>query len=212
MPTAVYTDETQVVPILTQMGLPRWVILEIASQVAGERANVSPNDAPPVIGFETWRWGTRFSREHLELKRLGWTPCEENQVSGLYNEERNLKLVFCNTDSNTGKVNKRPKNTNEKGPASCRLIGSNASPKQGSLFPDTPPAKKPPQLWYFCAYFCDAHIAVEISMPIEEVGGIVSDFATRIIVARPGEIPGVRRHIVPREYADVPKPKVTRKS
>lgn len=212
MPAAVYADETQVVPLLTKMGLPRWAILEIASQVAGERVNVSPDDAPPVIGFETWRWGTRYSREHAELKALGWLPCEANQVSGLYHRERDIKLVFCNTDANTGRLNKQPKNTNEKGPASCRLIGSNAPERQSSLFPVSDPVKNPPELWYFCAYFCDAHIAVEISMPVAEIGGIVSDFSTRIIVAQPGEIPGVRRHVVPQEYADVPKPKVTRKS
>lgn len=211
MTATVYADDTQVVPLLTRMGLPRWVVLEIASQVAGERANVSPDDAPPVIGFETWRWGTRYCREHAELKALGWVPCEADQVSGLYNEKLNLKLVFCNTDSNTGKLNRQPKNTNEKGPASCRLIGANAPDKQGVLFPIASPVRKRPQLWYFCAYFCDAHIAVEISMPVEEIGGVVSDFSTRIIVAQPGEIPGVRRRFVPRDYADVPKPKVSRK-
>lgn len=209
MPAVVHHLEVEVVPLLTKMGLPRWVILEIAAQVAGERVNITADDAPPVVGFETWRWGTRYSREHTELKRLGWVPCEQDQVSGIVNEGMDLKLVFCNTDSNTGKVNRQPKNINEKGPASCRLIESNNPPIY--LFPELNLRPKRPNLWYFCSYFCDAHIGIEISRPIEEIGGIVSDFSTRIIVAQPGEIPGVRRHVIPQEFADVPKPRVTRK-
>jgi hypothetical protein len=205
MPTRMFVDETQVVPLLSQMKLPRWAILEIASLVAGERANVSPLDAPPVVGFETWRWGTRRSREHPELKKQGWQPCEKDQVSGIRHDELRLKLVFCNTNANTGTV-RSPRNTHEKGPANCRLIGKNSS--QLSLLPDDDIVY---DLWYFCCYFCDAFIAIEISRPDLVVGGFIRNFSDRIIIARPRDIPGVRRHTVPEEYADVPRPKVTRK-
>lgn len=209
MPARVFIDETEVVPLLTQMLLPRWVMLELAGQIAGERANVSPVDAPPVVGFETWRWGTRFCREHPELRALGWEVCEEDQVSGIKNQALKLKLVFCNTDSNTGKLAKSPKNTNEKGPASCRLIGRNSG--QLSLPLSEAPEKRPCDLWYFCCHFCDAYIAIEVSRPSSEIGGIVTGFSDRIIIAKPHEIPGISRNVVPEEFADVPKPKVTRK-
>lgn len=203
----VFKEETEVVPLLTKMHLPRWVILEIAGQVAGERANVSSYDAPPVIGFETWRWGTRFSREHAELGQLGWEVCEEDQVSGIKNDALGLKLVFCNTDSNTANPKRSPKNANEKGPASCRLIGRNSGQK--SLFPVEP--EKANELWYLCCHFSDESICIEVSRPSNEVGGIITAFSDRIIVAKPGEIPGTRRTIVPQDFAEVPKPKVIRK-
>lgn len=204
MSTRTFRDEAEVVPLLSQMKLPRWAMLEIASQVAGERANVSPLDAPPVVGFETWRWGTRYSREHEELKKLGWRPCEKDQVSGIANDELKIKLVFCNTSANTGTV-RSPRNINGKGPAGCRLISNNSG--QMSFLP----IEEVHDLWYFCCYFCDSYISAEISRPDAEVGGIITHFSDRIIIARPHEIPGIRRHKVPEEYADVPRPTVTRK-
>lgn len=63
MPTNIFVDEAVVVPLLTRMKLPRWVLLEMATKIGGERANVAPTEPPQVAGFETWRWGTRFFRE-----------------------------------------------------------------------------------------------------------------------------------------------------
>jgi hypothetical protein len=81
MPTNLYVDETIVVPLLTKMKLPRWVLLEVASQTAGERANVAEHEPPPVIGFETWRWATRFLRENPVIREGGWLLCDQDQVS-----------------------------------------------------------------------------------------------------------------------------------
>jgi len=205
--TILRIKEEDAVPRLTRMRLPRWAMLELGTQIAGERANVSPNDAPPVIGFETWRWGIRYCREHSELQELGWRICEEDQVSGITNDDLNLKLVFCTTDHNTGTV-KSPKNVTEKGPASCRIISRNSG--QILLFPE-PNKKTPADLWYFCGYFCDSHVALEVSRPTGEIGGYFSSFSERIVIAQPGELPGIRRRIVPQEFADVPRPKVIRK-
>jgi hypothetical protein len=210
MVTQVYTDEVEVVPLLTKMRLPRWAILEIAAQIAGERANVSPDDAPPVVGFETWRWGTRFCREQRELKKLKWVLCEANQVSGIRNDALRMKLVFCSTNANTGNPKKAPKNLNEKGPASCRLIERNSG--QLSFLPEDDSDRIANYaLWYLCCYFCDAYVSIEISRPSSEANGFVTGFSDRIIVAKPFEIPGIRRDAVPQDFADVPKPKVTRK-
>jgi hypothetical protein len=66
-------------------------------------------------------------------------------------------------------------------------------------------------LWYLCCYFCDAYVSIEISCPSSEANGFVTGFSDRIIVAKPFEIPGIRRDAVPQDFADVPKPKVTRK-
>lgn len=207
MPTRVYLDESEVVPLLTKMRLPRWVILELASSVAGERANVSLDDPPSATGYESWRWGTRFSREHAALKTLGWASCEKDQISGICNAELGIKLVVCNTDSNTGNPFRSPKNLCEKGAASCRLIDKNS----GQISMRFIQEEIDDDLWYLCQYFCEQYISVEISRPSSEMAGIIRAFSDRIIIAKPGEIPGIRRVVVPQEFADVPRPRASRK-
>jgi hypothetical protein len=53
---------TIVVPMLTKMKLPRHVLLDLASKIGGERANVADHEPSNVVGFETWRWGTRMRK------------------------------------------------------------------------------------------------------------------------------------------------------
>lgn len=209
MPTKVYLDEAVVVPLLTKIRLPRWIMIDLSSQIAGERANVTDDDPPTATGYETWRWGTRFCREDKTLKGLGWVPCEKDQISGIKNDALKLKLVICNTDSNTGNPFKAPKNLSEKGPASCKLIGKNSS-QIDMGFPHDDDAGY--DLWYYCSFYCERYISIEVSRPSGETAGVVSSFSDRIIIAKPGELPGIRRHVVPQEFADVPRPTVTRKT
>jgi hypothetical protein len=206
MPTSVYADETIIVPLLTKMKLPRWVLLEIGSKTAGERANVATYEPPPVAGFETWRWATRFFREDKTLRESGWLLCEADQVSGIRNAELGIKLVACTTDANTGSL-KAPKNVTEKGPASCRLIGLNTGQMKLGFVHDEPKD----DLWYYCLYLSEQYISIELSRPNSELGGFITSFSDRIIIAKPGEISGIRRVVVPEDFADVPKPQVSRK-
>lgn len=208
MPTNIFVDEAVVVPLLTRMKLPRWVLLEMATKIGGERANVAPTEPPQVAGFETWRWGTRFFREDPTLKELEWTLCEKNQVSGIRNERLKLKLVVCSTNANTGHPDRHPKNISMKGPASCDLIDKNHGQEMFAFMPPTAPTI---DLWYYCIHLSEQHIAIELSRPTLQVGGIITDFSDRIIIARPGEIPGIRRVLVSEDFAELPKPQVSRR-
>lgn len=201
-----FDAEEMVVPMLSRMRLPRHVLLDLAVRVGGERANVRDHEPSNVIGFETWRWGTRLFREDDALKRLGWELCDRDQVAGIRNSQVNIKLVCCGTDHNTGTA-RSPKNLSERGSSSRRLIALNSQQLKMPFIKDAPRD----ELWYFCAHFSEKFIALEISRPVAEVNGIVTGFEPRIIVARPGEIPGTRRIAVPQEFADIPKPKVSRK-
>jgi len=207
MPTNVYAEETVVVPLLTQMRLPRWVLLEMAEKIGGERANVAPNEPPQVAGFETWRWGTRYFREDQTLKEGGWLLCEEDQVSGIRHAELGIKLVVCSTNSNTGDPLHAPKNTSIRGPASCKLIGKNTGQFKFGFIPD----ERSYDLWYYCIHLSEKFISMEVSRPTSEVAGIISDFSDRIIIAKPGEIPGIRRVVVAEDFAEVAKPQVSRR-
>jgi hypothetical protein len=208
MPTKLYAEETVVVPLLAQMLLPRWVLLEMASKIGGERANVAAHEPPPVAGFETWRWGTRFFREDETLRGFDWQLCDDDQVSGVRNEKIGIKLVVCSTDANTGNPLKAPKNVTEKGPASCRLIGRNTGQMKLGFIKDEPKY----DLWYYCLHLSEQCISIEVSRPNSEFSGLITNFSDRIIVAKPGEIPGIRKVVVPEDFADVPKPQVSRKN
>jgi hypothetical protein len=207
MTTKVFTDESEVIPLLIKMRLPRHVLLELASKVAGERANVAECEPTAVVGFETWRWGTRFSREDETLKKLAWVSCDRDQVNGIRNPDIGIKLVVCSTDLNTGNLVKAPKNITERGPASCKLIGANSQQIKMDFIAEGPND----ELWYLCLHLSDKWIAIEVSRPDSEIGGVINNFSHRIVVAPPGEIPGIRKVVVSEDFADVPRPQVERK-
>jgi hypothetical protein len=66
-------------------------------------------------------------------------------------------------------------------------------------------------LWYYCIHLSEQFISIEVSRPTSEVAGVISDFSDRIIIAKPGEIPGIRRVIVAEDFAELPKPQVSRR-
>jgi hypothetical protein len=207
MPTNLHADDASVIPLLARMRLPREVLLDVASKTGGERANVAAYEPPPVAGFETWRWATRFLREDRALAAGGWLLCELDQVSGIRNAALGIKLVACTTDFNTGSPVKAPRNVTEKGPASRRLIGFN-SPQMTLGF--VKPEQKD-DLWYYCLHVSEKYVSLEISRPTSETNGIISSFSDRIIIAKPGDLPGIRRIVVPEDFADVPRPTVSRR-
>ena len=206
----IYAEDPVVLPLLSRMRLPRQVLIDIGIKVGGERANVAECEPPQVAGFETWRWGTRFFREHEELKESGWEACERDLVSGVRNAKLGIKLVVCATNINTGNPdpNKQPKNVRDRGPASRRLIHQNT---RQIPFGFVPPDDPKDELWYYCLYLSTQHIGIEISRPTDEYEGYITDFSDRIIIAKPGDIPGTRRFQVPEEFADVPRPRASRK-
>jgi hypothetical protein len=205
----IYAEDPVVLPLLTRMRLPRQRLIDIGIKIGGERANVAEYEPPQVAGFETWRWGTRFFREDDEIINLEWEACERDQVSGIRNAKLGLKLVVCATNINTGNSdpNKQPKNLRDRGPASRRLIHRNT---QQIPFAFIPPNDQD-ELWYYCIYLSHQHIGIEISRPTDEYAGYITDFSHRIIIAKSGDIPGIRKHDVPEEFADVPRPKAVRK-
>jgi hypothetical protein len=203
----ILSDETTIVPMLAKMRLPRHVLLDMGSKIGGERSNVAPHEPGSVIGFETWRWGTRFFREDATLRELGWTICDLNQVAGIRHRELKIKLVCCGTDNNTGNPVRSPKNLSERRANSCRLIARNAQQFKMDFVKDEPQD----DFWYYCSYFCDNFISIELSRPTSEIGGFITAYSDRIIIAQPGEIPGIRRRVVLEDFAEVPKPKVSRK-
>ena len=156
-----YVGDAVVIPLLTKMRLRRPVLLDIASRTAGERANVASYEPPPVAGFETWRWSTRFLREDKAIQDDGWILCERDQVSGIRHPKLGIKLIACTTDANTGIPARQPKNVTEKRPAQCRLIARNARQIRMAFVQDDPED----EIWYYCLHSSEKYISLEISRP-----------------------------------------------
>jgi hypothetical protein len=209
-------EEPKVVSALNGLRLPRQNMLEILSRISGERANVRDTDPKTAKGFETWRWGTRYCREDEVLAAHGWTSCEHNQIDGIRNDDLRVKLVVCNMSANAGNPDpyRQPKNTNKKGIANCaRIVGN--SPQLNMGFPSSTQVD-PLDLydfWYFGIHVTEKQISAEISRADSEVGGYIESFSDRIILARPGELPGLKSFDpVSEEFAEVKMPSVGRKS
>lgn len=210
MAVTVYAEDPVVLPLLARMRLSRQVLIDIGIKVGGERANVQEYEPPQVGGFETWRWGTRFFREEAVLRELGWEICEEDQVSGIRNAKVGIKLVVCATNANTGNPDpdRQPKNLSDRGPASRHLIHRNTGQMRLGFLPSEDPKE---ELWYYCLYLSERHIGIEIFRPDDEFGAQITSYSDRIIIAKPGDIPGIRKFQVPEEFANVPRPQASRK-
>lgn len=215
MKTTLLIRDEDVIPQLTGMGLTRPALRDILLKTAGERANVSPLEPPPVMNYEAWRWGTRFIRECDEFKETGYTLCDHDQIYGVRNDELRLKLVFCNTNNKTGVAdpNVCPKNTTVKGPNTCELIGLNSPQTEFNFIKRAfNRGVSDYALWLLCAFFDENGVRAELSRPQSENGGIINSWSDRIIIAGPGELPfSGRSKNVPEEFADVPAPIVKRK-
>lgn len=88
------------------------------------------------------------------------------------------------------------------------MIDKNNGQEAFAFIPPAPPSF---DLWYYCIHLSEQHISIELSRPTSQSGGIITDFSDRIIIARPGEIPGIRRVIVSEDFAELPKPQVSRR-
>lgn len=214
MSCKVVVDEFDVVSHLERMGLPRNVMLEILHQVVGERANVTESDPVTTPGTETWRWGTRYCRDNLELRDLGWVSCSHDRVEGIRNDRLKIKLVVINTDSCTGMPSKLPRNNAGKGPAASRLVENNSMQTAFSFIGEEE-TKYPVDkydFFYFCIHAGAKYVSAEISRPDKIISQTIRSFSDRILLCPPGEMDGlVVPDDVPEEFAEIDKPAVVRK-
>ncbi|MHC1550094.1 hypothetical protein [Phyllobacterium sp. K27] len=215
MPKNMIIEEPQVASFLNGLRLPKSVLLEILSKTAGETANVNKNDPATVRGFESWRWGTRFCRENEILRSKGWVACDHKQIDGIRNDDLRVKLVICNMSANAGNPNptKEPRNVNKKGAGNCFLIGGNSAQLTMGFPLDQP--VNPIELydfWYFGIHVTESQVSAEICRADSEIGGFITSLSDRVIIARPGELPGLGAYVpITEDFAEVPSPSVKRK-
>lgn len=215
MNSVVRHEPLDVGPRLDELLLPMAQLIDVLESAAGERANVTNSDPITTPGTEMWRWGTRFLRENPVLRDLGWVACRHNQIDGIRHDELKMKVVVINTDAATGMPSKQPQNCADKGPAAERAIENNFKRDQMSLFgrePEDDPIASY-DFWYFCAHASDKYVSGELSRPNEMSGRTIRNFSERLIVAKPGDMPGLRRpEPVPEDFAKIEKPTLLRKA
>ncbi|MGQ0660626.1 hypothetical protein [Sphingosinicella sp.] len=189
-------------------------MIDIFERALGERANVTASDPITTPGTEMWRWCTRFLRDHPRLQTLGWVVCRHNQIDGIRNDALKMKLVVINTDTHTGIVSKQPRNCADKGSAAELLVKNNHESDLGWLF--EPEVEDDPisryDFWYLCVHAGERYVSAEISRPDLIISGTIRNFSERIILCKPGQIPGLRRpEPVPEDFAAIDKPIIIRK-
>lgn len=217
MPYAVLTEDFEVVPRLTELRLPKEVVLDIFDRAAGERASVNASDPVATPGNEMRRWMTRFLRDDPSLKELNWVACAHSQIEGVRNDELKIKLVPLNTDARAGMPSQQPISVSERGPSAEKLITANSMRGYVDMFGNAyEPAPDPLadyELWYFCVHASERSLSAEISRPVGLTAGFVSSFSERIILCQPGEKPGLRRAgSVAEDFAEIEKPTIIRKA
>lgn len=216
MPTMVLVEDFEVIPQLTEWGLPKDILLDILDQAAGERARVNANDPSATGGNEMRRWLTRYLRENKALRALGWVGCAHNQLEGIRNDKLGRKLVVLNTDARAGMPSKEPISVSDKGAAAAKVIQGNEDRRQGSLFGEPEVAADPIANYdflYYCVHASETSLSAEVSRPSGLAAGFVAHYSKRVVLCQPGDKPGLRRpDPVPEDFADVEKPTIIRKA
>ena len=214
MPKPLLIEDHEVLPRCGELALPKEVMLDILDKAAGERARVNSNDPVSTSGNEMRRWLTRYLREDLRLRELGWVLCSHDQLEGIRNDQLRIRLVPMNTDAHAGNPSKSPTSISDKGPCAQRVIASNEQRRQREMFAlpeDTDPLANYDFL-YFCCHASDISLSAEISRPSGLKAGFVNSYSERIILCKPGEKPGLRvPKVVVEEFAEVEKPSIVRK-
>lgn len=214
MPGALLFEDFEVIPRLTELGLPKDIVLDILDMAAGERARVTPSDPAATAGNEMRRWLIRYLRDDPRLKKIGWVACSHGQLEGIRNDALKIKLVPLNTDANAGVLNKEPISVSEKGPAAEKVIKGNEDRRQGNMFEEPEDAPDPLadyDFLYFCTHASDIILSAEISRPSGLFKSHIAHYSERIILSQPGERPGLRRpNPVEEDFAKIETPTIIR--
>lgn len=212
MPKQVLFEDFETIPRLSELGLPKHIMIDILEKAAGERARVSPSDPAATAGNEMRRWLTRYLRDDDKLKKLGWVSCAHSQLEGIRNDRLMVKLVPLNTDACAGMPSKSPTSVSDKGPAAEKVIKGNEDRRQGKLFAVPIDPLERYDFLYFCTHASERSFSAEISRPSTMRKGLVVGFSERIILSQPGERSGLRRPApVHEDFAEVQKPNLVRK-
>jgi hypothetical protein len=172
-------------------GLKKEQLVEIVEAMVRAKADWTPNDPPGSRGWSAYKMGTRRLRE-VTLTEKGWEKDDTDQIPGVINKVRGVRLVVANTDDVTGmeEDGRNPQNRSKKGAATDRVVHANQLSFMKALDEslNVVPLKKAPNspdriiTWYLCTYCEGEEFRAELSCPNVLEDGYFADFYERIFL------------------------------
>lgn len=173
-------------------GLTREQFLEVVEAMVRAKADCTPNDPPGSRGWSAYKMGTRRLRE-ITLIVKDWERDDTDQIPGVINKRRGVRIVVANTDDGTGieEDGRFPQNRSQKGAATDRVVQANQlsfmkaldeSLKVVSLKKAVASGPAKIVTWYVCTYGEGEEFRAEISCPGIIEGGYFADFFERIFL------------------------------
>lgn len=206
MPSPRFSEDYEVIPLLTRMDLDKAGLIEAVRYASAERKLCTANDAS---GFEAITVYDKAARGLREIYGGGpWAKDESNGQAGIKHPGLRIRIVPCNFDEYCGSLND-PSNRSPKGEVSKAKAMCNAT---GWLFERQ---AIPPQAgaefltWILGVRSVDGEpLRAELSLPIKFDGKFYTGFAKRIILLDGSEDgdSGARRRDgpAPTEIVDIP--------
>lgn len=173
---AIVTAPWEVDQALSELGLTREIVREVAIAAAGARADAMEVDPCGAAGTLSYFLGVRTIR--LKLLPLGWKIARDGNVESTVNHKLGVQLVFQNVDRACTDAD--PEAISEKGAASRRLINSG----QLELFekPAEELVGRYPLVWVICVSADDNSVRAEVSCPSAFEGNQFEGFRPRLFV------------------------------
>jgi hypothetical protein len=193
MPAPVWKKPVDVGNRLEKLfGLTRQQLLEVVGAMVRAKADCTPNDPPGSRGWSAYKMGTRRLRE-VTLIVKGWEKDDADQIPGVVNKARSVRIVVANTDDGTGieEDGRFPQNRSQKGAATDRVVQANQlsfikaldeSLKVVPLKKSAAPLPAEIMTWYVCTYGEGDEFRAEISCPKIIESGYFADFYERIFL------------------------------
>ncbi|WP_217649104.1 hypothetical protein [Sphingomonas sp. OK281] len=163
--TIILRESWEVVPRLDELNLDLNRLLHVRSVALGERANATPFHCANAPGTFAYQYGTWALREQF-VDEI-WRVDRSEGVEGIYNSQRQTRVVFCNVDVSCNDI-AHPKPRSDKGSGAERVCQGNLF---GSLPVYTQQAASSIATYYLMV---DETGAVELSRPIIADGTFVA--------------------------------------
>lgn len=175
---------------LRALGLTPDMILDVARQVAGAKAEALPIDPCSAPGTFAYIRGVRVLRLHLLPE--GWRVSRTGNVESTVHDELGIQLIFQNVDAACEEQD--PQAISGKGAGSRKLIESG----QQELFTRTVVPLNlalgvTPTVWVVCVSVSEKQLKAEVSCPKVFQGDQFEGFSKRIFVVAEDLDPSIKQ-------------------
>lgn len=170
---------------LSNLGLRREALIEVAQKAAAARNDAVAIDPVNAAGLMAYIFGTRALRQYLLPN--GWTIDRTENIEATVHPSSGITIVYQNCDS-CCTPDSPPRPISAKGAASERMIED----RNGDFFVEELRAAEMAasgNLWFFCVSVNANDVRAELSCPVGLDGKQFGRFRERIFILQDGDIP-----------------------